>query len=111
MAFEDYKNRKMQFGNPYADYEYYGKHSRRTWPSLVFCLVISIGLAYLAWHRWNELKMAEIMGDTVSLTRVEWALYQISGKWGLLAILILFSIGFIWLGIFNYRRLEKMRAV
>lgn len=110
MAFEEHKNRKLQFGNPYADYEYYGKHSRRTWPSLVFCMLLGAGLCYLAWYRWHELNMAEVMGDYVSVTTIEWALYKVSGKWGVALVLLLIGIGFGALGIYNYRRLEKMKS-
>jgi hypothetical protein len=110
MAFEEHKNRKMQFGNPYADFEYYGKHSRRTWPSLVFCLLFAAGLIYLAWYRWHDLNMAEIMGDTVSITTIEWALYKLGGKWCVAGVLAACGIGFGCLGIYNYRRLEKMKA-
>jgi uncharacterized membrane protein YidH (DUF202 family) len=110
MAFEEHKNRKLQFGNPYADYEYYGKHSRRTWPSLVLCILLSAGLCYLAWNRWHELNMAEVMGDYVSVTTIEWALYKVSGKWGVALVLLLIGIGIGALGIYNYTRLEKMKS-
>jgi len=110
MAFEEHKNRKLQFGNPYADYEYYGKHSRQTWPSLVFCLLIGAGLCYLGWYRWHEINMAEIMGDTISLTSIEWLLYKISGKWSVASMLIIFGLGFMCLGVYNFRRLEKMKS-
>jgi uncharacterized membrane protein YjjP (DUF1212 family) len=109
MAFEEHKNRKFQFGNPYEDFEYVGKHSRLTWPSLVFFLLIGAGFCYLAWHRWHEINMAELMGGTISVTTIEWALYKISGKWGVASILLLFGIGMALLGIYNYNRLEKMK--
>lgn len=110
MAFEEYNKAKPQFGNPYADYEYYGKHSRRTWPSLAFCLIFGAALCYLAWYRWHELNMAEIMGSYVSVTTIEWALYKVGGKWGVAGILSLLGIGFAYLGIYNYKRLEKMKS-
>jgi len=110
MALEEIKNRKMQFGNPYADYEYYGKHSRRTWPSLVVGLLFGIGLCYFSWYRWHEINMAELMGGTISLTSIEWLLYKIGGKWILCGVLLACGIGFGYLGIHNYRRLEKMKA-
>lgn len=110
MAFKDHKNSKMQFGNPYADYEYYGMHSRRTWPSLVFCFLIGAGLCYLAWQRWHALNLAEVMGGSVSVTSIEWALYQVTGKWGVAVLLAALGIGMAGLGVYNYRRLEKMKA-
>jgi uncharacterized membrane protein YidH (DUF202 family) len=109
MAFEDHKNPKTQFGNPFADYEYYGKHSRRTWPSLFFSVLIGLGLCYLAWVRWHQINMAEIMGGTISLTSIEWLLYKISGKWGIAAVLTLLGIGLMYLGFSNFRRMEKMK--
>lgn len=110
MAFEEHKNRKMQFGNPYADYEYYGKHSKRTWPSLLFCLLIGAGLIYLAWYRWHELNMAEVMGDYISISTLEWALYKIGGKWTVAGVLFLLGVGIGYGGVRNYKRLERMKA-
>ncbi|WP_342648604.1 hypothetical protein [Mucilaginibacter sp. CSA2-8R] len=110
MAFEEHKNRKLQFGNPYADYEYYGKHSRRTWPSLVFSVLIGLGLCYLAWQRWQALNLAEVMGGSVSITSIEWGVYKLSGKWGVAGLLVVLGVGLAWLGIYNYRRLENMKA-
>ncbi|WP_462264559.1 hypothetical protein [Mucilaginibacter sp.] len=109
MAFEEHKERKLQFGNPYADYEYYGKYSRSTLPGLIFAFIIGAGLCYLGWYRWHEINMAEVMGGTISLTSIEWALYKISGKWGVAILLALFGVGLFALGIYNYRRLEKMK--
>lgn len=109
MAFEEHKNRKVQYGNPYADYEYVNKGSKKTWPALLFSLILGLGLCYLAWYRYSEINMAEIMGDSLSMTTIEWGIYKISGKWGVSTLLVLFGIGFICLGIFNYRRLEKMK--
>ncbi|RYE22339.1 MAG: hypothetical protein EOP42_24565 [Sphingobacteriaceae bacterium] len=109
MAFEEHKNRKMQFGNPYADYEYVNKNSKRTWPALVFSLVIGLGMCYLAYYRYHNINMAEIMGDSISMTSIEWMIYKISGKWGVSTLLVIFGVGFICLGIYNFRRLEKMK--
>lgn len=109
MAFEEHKNRKVQFGNPYADYEYVNKGSKRTWPALVFSLVLGLGLCYLAYYRYQNINIAEIMGDSVSMTSIEWAIYKISGKFGVSILLIVFGIGFMCLGIYNFRRLEKMK--
>lgn len=110
MALEEIKNRKVQFGNPYADYEYYGKHSRRTWPSLVIGLLFGIGLSYFAWYRWKELNMVEVMGGTVSLTSIEWLLYKIGGKWVLSGVLFVIGVGLAYAGVSNYKRLEKIKA-
>ena len=109
MAFEEHKNQKTKFGNPYADYEYYGKHSRRTWPPLILGILLGTGLCYLAWSRWHEINLAEIMGGSISLTSIEWLLYNISGKWGIAAVLTLLGLGIIYLGFSNFRRLEKMK--
>ncbi|RYE33045.1 MAG: hypothetical protein EOP42_08750 [Sphingobacteriaceae bacterium] len=109
MAFEEHKNRKVQFGNPYADYEYVNKNSKRTWPALVFSLVIGLGLCYLAYYRYQTINMAEIMGDSLSMTSIEWAIYKISGKMGVSVLLVVFGLGLIALGIYNFRRLEKMK--
>ena len=110
MAFEEHQNHKIQFGNPYADFEYYGKHSRRTWPALVLGLLLGIALCYLSWYRWHELNMAEVMGGTVSITSIEWIFYKIGGKWLVAGLLLIFGIGFGYLGIHNFRRLEKMKS-
>ncbi|RYY26764.1 MAG: hypothetical protein EOP41_04355 [Sphingobacteriaceae bacterium] len=109
MAFEEHKNKKIQFGNPYADYEYVNKGSKRTWPALVFSLVIGLGLCYLAYYRYSEINMAEIMGDSLSMTSIEWAIYKISGKTGVSVLLVFFGIGLMLLGIYNFKRLERMK--
>ena len=109
MAFEEHKNRKAHFGNPYADYEYYGKHSKRTWPSLVFSILIGAGLCYLAWYRWHSIYMVELLGGTISLTSIEWLLYKIGGKWGIAILLAAIGLGLMYFGVYNYKRLEKMK--
>lgn len=110
MTFEEHKTRKTQFGNPYADYEYYGKHSKRTWPSLVFSILIGAGLIYLAWYRWHSIYMAEMLGGTISLTSIEWLLYKVSGKWGIAILLAVVGVGMMCLGVYNFKRLEKMKS-
>jgi len=109
MAFEEHKTRKTQFGNPYADYEYYGKHSKRTWPSLVFSILIGAGLIYLGWYRWHDIYKVEMLGGTISLTSVEWLLYEVSGKWGVSLFFAVVGAGLIYFGFYNYKRLEKMK--
>jgi uncharacterized membrane protein YidH (DUF202 family) len=109
MPFEEHKNRKLQFGNPYADYEYYGPSSKRTWQGLLISVVFGVGLCYLGWYRWHQINLAEVMGDTISLTSIEWMLYNVAGKWAVAGTIAAIGILFAYLGIHNYRRLENMK--
>ena len=109
MAFEEHKQRKFQFGNPYADFEYYNKNSRKTTPGLIFSLLFGIMMLVFAWWRWTEISALEQTGGTISMTSVEWGLYEISGKWGVTGLLAGLGIFFFYLGIQNFRRLEKIR--
>ena len=108
-TFEEHKKRKFQFGNPYADYEYVNKRSRKTWPGLVFAFLFGLGMLLLGWLRLRYLSEAEMTGATVSLTSIEWGLYKIGGKWAIAGLLFVFGIYFFYAGIQNYRRLEKMK--
>ena len=110
MTSAENKNRNTRFGNPYADYEYYGKHSRRTWPSMIIGLLFGVGLCYFAWYRWHELNMAEIMGGTVSLTSIEWLLYKVGGKWVVAGVLFVIGVGLAYAGVHNYKRLEAIKS-
>ena len=109
MAFEEHKNRKFQFGNPYADYEYVNKRSRKTGPGLIFALLFGLGMILLSWWRLQYLSEAELNGGTISMTSIEWGLYKIGGKWAVAGVLFAFGIFFFYAGIKNYRRLEKIK--
>ena len=109
MAFEEHKKAKFQFGNPYADYEYYNKNSRKTGPGLILSLLFGVGMLILAWFRWQALAAAEETGGTVKLTSLEWGLYKVGGKLGLIGIFLFLAGFFIYNGIKNYQRLEKIR--
>ena len=109
MAFEEHKKRKFQVGNPYADYEYVNKNSRRTGPGLIFALVFGIGMLVLAWWRHTTIAADEETGGTISMTSIEWALYSVGGKWAITGLFILLGGFFIFAGVRNYQRLEKIR--
>jgi len=109
MAFEEHKKRKFQFGNPYADFEYVNKNSRKTGPGLVLALLFGIALLVLAWWRFSTIAALEETGGTISLTSIEWVLYKVAGKWGVTVVLILLSGVFFYTGIRNYQRLEKIK--
>jgi uncharacterized membrane protein YidH (DUF202 family) len=111
MAFDEHKQPKFRYGNPYADYEYVNKNSRKTGPGLVFGLLFGLCMWVLAVLRWQGLAAAEETGDTVSLTTLEWGLYKVGGKWAIAGILVAFGFLFIYMGIANYRRLEKMKRM
>lgn len=109
MGFEEHKSRQFKLGNPYADYEYINKNSRKTWPGLVIALLMGVGLLALGWWRWDYIEAAEQSGGTLSLTNLEWGLYKIGGKWVISSLLFLAGLFFIYAGIQNYQRLEKMK--
>ena len=109
MAFEEHKNRKPQYGNPYADYEYVNKNSRKTGPGLILALLFGIGLFVMAWWRWKVLAAAEETGGEFSMSTIEWGLYQAGGKWAVTGVLILLGAFFFYAGIRNFLRLEKIR--
>ena len=109
MAIEPGKQRNVRYTNPYADYEYVGKGSRQPWRSMILPLVFGIVLLWFAWMRWHEIAAAEQTGATVSMTSLEWGVYNISGKWGIPVLFAFFGIICFYFGIHNYRRLEKMK--
>lgn len=109
MATEQHKQRDLRYSNPYADYEYTGKGSRQPWRTLLLPLILGFGLWAFAFFRWQEMASAEHSGDTISMTSLEWGLYEISGKWGFAIFITAVGTMFIYAGIRQYRRLEKMK--
>lgn len=106
---EEHKQRKFQYGNPYADYEYYNKRSRKTGPGLVLAILFGLGMILLGWMRLRYLGEVEQTGDTISMTSLEWGLYKLGGKWAIAGVLFALGLFFFYGGIKNYRRLEKMK--
>ncbi|RYY54339.1 MAG: hypothetical protein EOO09_14785 [Chitinophagaceae bacterium] len=109
MAFEEHKNRKFQYGNPYADYEYVNKNSRKTGPGLILALLFGIVVLGFAVWRWIAIDTAEASGETISMTSLEWGLYKIGGKWAPTGLFAVLGVFIIYGGIRNFRRLEKIR--
>lgn len=109
MVPEQTKQRNLRYGNPYADYEYTGKGSRQPWRGLLLSLLFGIGMWVFAFVRWREMATAGQTGAEISMSSLEWGLYKISGKWGFLLLFSVLGAWFIYLGIQNYRRLEKMK--
>lgn len=109
MAFEEHKNRKFHFGNPYADYEYVNKRSRKTGPGLILAFLFGLGMILLGWMRLCYLSEAEMSGDTVNMTSIEWGLYNIGGKWAVAGVMFALGLFFFYTGIKNYLRLEKIK--
>ena len=109
MAFEEHKNRKFQYGNPYADFEYYNKRSRKTGPGLIFALLFGAGMIALGIWRYGYLSSAEETGRTISVTTLEWGLYKLGGKMAVSGVMFLLGGFFFFSGIKNYQRLEKLR--
>jgi hypothetical protein len=109
MTPEQNKQHNLRYSNPYADYEYIGKGSRQPWRTLVLPLIFGFGLWLFAFVRWREITTAEQTGSVISMTSLEWGLYKISGKWGFVILFSALGAMFIYLGIQNYRRLEKMK--
>lgn len=110
MAFEEHKERKQRTRYSFADYEYVSKRSRQPWRGLVLMIFFALLLWWFAWDRWHEMAAAEETGATISMSPIEWGLYKIGGKIILSGFFALMGALLVCLGIYNYKRLEKMKA-
>ncbi len=109
MAFEEHKQRSFKRGNPYADYEYINKGSRQPWRGLVLIVLFALAAWWFAWVRWHEMDAAEQTGSTISMSSLEWGLYKVGGKWAMPVLFVLLGAIFIYAGIRNYFRLQKIK--
>lgn len=109
MAFEEHKQRTFQKGNSFTDYEYINKSSRQPWRGLVFVIIFALATWWFAWVRWHDMDEAERSGSTLSMSSLEWGLYKVGGKWTMPILFVLLGVLFVYLGIRNYNRLQKMK--
>ena len=109
MAFEEHKEQKYRAGRSFADYEYVSKRSRQPWRGLVLMLFFAGLLWWMAWDRWHEMNAVEETGSTISMSSIEWGLYKIGGKATLCGFFALTGAALVYFGIYNYRRLEKIK--
>ena len=109
MALEEHKQRWYGKGNPWADYEYINKGSRQPWRGLVYIILFALAMWAFAIWRWYDMDKAERTGSDISMSSLEWGLYKVGGKWAMPVLFVLLGIFFIWIGIRNYNRLQKMK--